>query len=229
MNTEDKIPTTKDASTLKNQQSSHPDYKDEILPLDPEPADTPIEGFDIKLDQEKLKRIDRLVDDYEDLIASRIDQAYVQETTWSEKLADKIALFGGSWRFISIFGISLIAWILWNTFPLDTNLHFDPAPFILLNLLLSLLAAFQAPIIMMSQNRQAARDKRESIIDFAINYKSEFEINDIQTQLTVIRKQLKKMDRKLSHIETVQSVVSESSNDNITEAPTKSKSQKSKK
>lgn len=149
-----------------------------------------IEGFDIELNAERLKRIDRLVDDYEGLIASRIDHEYIRETSWSEKLADKIALFGGSWRFITIFGTILILWIFWNMLALTKAFHFDPSPFILLNLCLSLLAAFQAPIIMMSQNRQAARDKRESLIDFAINYKSEQEIDDIQVQLRTIKAQL---------------------------------------
>jgi uncharacterized membrane protein len=73
--------------------------------------------------------------------------------------------------------------MVWNTLTFTKALHFDPAPFILLNLILSFTAAFQAPIIMMSQNRQAARDKREAMTNFAINYKAEQEINDIQGHL----------------------------------------------
>lgn len=98
----------------------------------------------------------------------RINDDYLKTTTVSDRLADRIAAFGGSWKFIILFGIFLFAWIVWNT--LQLTRHFDAPPFILLNLLLSFLAAFQAPLILMSQNRQASRDKHEAIIDFAINF-----------------------------------------------------------
>lgn len=164
--------------------------------------ETPLEidGFDIELNEEKLQRIDRLVDDYENLISNRIDQAYIEETTWANKLADRIALFGGSWNFIVLFFLFLFVWITWNLVPVLADYRFDPNPFILLNLLLSLLAAFQAPIIMMSQNRQAARDKRESIIDFAINYKSEYEINEMQARLAQISERLDEISLALNEI-----------------------------
>src|SRR5207253_884715 len=74
-------------------------------------------------------------------------------------------------------------WVILNSLAFTKIIHFDEPPFILLNLLLSFLAGFQAPIIMMSQNRQSARDKKEAIIDFAINYKAEQEIDDIQVHL----------------------------------------------
>ncbi|WP_258171359.1 DUF1003 domain-containing protein [Paenibacillus sp. R14(2021)] len=107
-------------------------------------------------------------------------------TTFSDRLADHIAKFGGSWTFIGYFCALLAAWMVWNTIPFIKSAHFDEPPFILLNLCLSFLAAFQAPIIMMSQNRQNARDKHESVIDFAINYKAEQEIDDIQNHLHLI-------------------------------------------
>lgn len=141
-----------------------------------------IQGFDIELNSEKLRRIDRLVDNYESSIMARLDNEYVSNTKWSDRLADKIASFGGSWKFIIIFSVFLAVWIISNTLPF-INPHFDPHPFILLNLCLSFIAAFQAPVIMMSQNRQASRDKHESLIDFAINYKSEQEVNDMQRHL----------------------------------------------
>lgn len=127
------------------------------------------------------KRIQRIIDEYESSITKHLNEEYIRNTKWSDRLADKMAAFGGSWRFIIIFGMFLAAWMTWNT--VSGTLHFDPKPFILLNLVLSFIAAFQAPVIMMSQNRQENRDKHESLIDFAINYKAEIEINDIQGHL----------------------------------------------
>lgn len=135
---------------------------------------------DINCDQ-VTKRIERIVESYENRIIKRINDEYQIQTKWSDRLADKIASFGGSWGFISLFAIFLALWMSWNT--LWFTKHFDGPPFILLNLILSFIAAFQAPIIMMSQNRHAARDKHEAIIDFAINYKAEQEIDDIQSHL----------------------------------------------
>ncbi|MBO7744522.1 DUF1003 domain-containing protein [Paenibacillus sp. MWE-103] len=142
-----------------------------------------IQGFDIELSEKNAQRIDGLVDDYEKSILSRVDEEYTTNTTFSGRLADRIASLGGSWTFIGYFGAALVAWMIWNSLPFIKPLHFDEPPFILLNLCLSFLAAFQAPIIMMSQNRQNARDKHESLIDFAINYKAEQEIDDIQSHL----------------------------------------------
>ncbi|WP_409346187.1 DUF1003 domain-containing protein [Paenibacillus sp. MBLB4367] len=129
------------------------------------------------------ERINTLVDEFENHIHAHINEEYSKSTKWPDKLADRIASFGGSWRFIIIFFTLLALWIIVNTLSFTKVLHFDEAPFILLNLVLSFLAGFQAPIIMMSQNRQAARDKRESVIDFAINYKAEHEIDDMQGHL----------------------------------------------
>jgi len=151
-----------------------------------------IHGFGIELNKEKLTRIDRMVESYEKRVAARLDEEYEVQTRRSDRVADKVAAFGGSWAFIIIFACFLLSWVLVNVLPFITT-HFDPKPFILLNLILSFIAAFQAPIIMMSQNRQAARDKHESIIDFAINYKAEQEIDDMQ-------KHLHRMEMELSEI-----------------------------
>ncbi|NBD24799.1 DUF1003 domain-containing protein [Paenibacillus glycinis] len=142
-----------------------------------------IQGFDIELSEKNAQRIDRLVDDFEKSILNRVDEEYSVNATFSDRLADNIARFGGSWTFIGFFGALLVIWMIWNSLPFIKPLHYDEPPFILLNLCLSFLAAFQAPIIMMSQNRQNARDKHESVIDFAINYKAEQEIDDIQSHL----------------------------------------------
>lgn len=155
-----------------------------------------IQGFDIELNKKKLSRIDSLVQNYEKKVAARLDQEYEHETKLSDRVADKVAAFGGSWTFIIIFALFLISWILINVLPI-LPFHFDPHPFILLNLILSFIAAFQAPIIMMSQNRQATRDKHESVIDFAINYKAEQEADDMQAHLHRMEKELSEIKQML--------------------------------
>ena len=153
---------------------------------------TTIRGYGLELNDDRLSRIDQMVQSYENRVAARLDEDYEQHTRRSDRVADKVAAFGGSWTFIIIFACFLLVWITINLLPF-LGMQFDPKPFILLNLILSFIAAFQAPIIMMSQNRQAARDKHESIIDFAINYKAEQEIDDMQ-------KHLHRMEAELAEI-----------------------------
>jgi len=129
------------------------------------------------------ERIDKIVDEYNTHILSQLKAQNSRETTFSDHLADKFALFAGSWKFIILFSAFLALWMVWNTISLTKVAHFDTAPFILLNLILSFTAAFQAPFIIMSQNRQAIRDKHEAVIDFSINYKAELEIDDMQKHL----------------------------------------------
>lgn len=142
------------------------------------------------INKNHAQRIDRLVSEYESNILKQLNAQYTRQTTKADRLADKIAAFGGSWKFIIAFASFLFLWLLWNTISLTAIAHFDSPPFILLNLILSFIAAFQAPIIMMSQNRQAARDKHEALIDFSINYKAELEIDDMQSHLHRIEKQV---------------------------------------
>lgn len=105
-----------------------------------------------------------------------------QEITFGQKLADKVAEFGGSWGFIIFFMSFLVVWILLNVFWLS-NHGFDPYPFILLNLILSCIAAIQAPVIMMSQNRQEEKDRERSKKDYKINLKSELEIRELHEKI----------------------------------------------
>ena len=105
-----------------------------------------------------------------------------QEITFGQKLADKVAEFGGSWGFIIFFMTFLVAWILLNVFWLSHH-GFDPYPFILLNLILSCIAAIQAPVIMMSQNRQEEKDRERSKKDYKINLKSELEIRELHEKI----------------------------------------------
>jgi len=102
--------------------------------------------------------------------------------TLGQKLADKVASFGGSWTFISSFGVFLVIWIICNFYFLS-NKGFDPYPFILLNLILSCIAALQAPIIMMSQNRQEEKDRERAKMDYMINIKSELEIRTLHEKI----------------------------------------------
>ena len=105
-----------------------------------------------------------------------------QEITFVQKLADKVAEFGGSWGFIIFFMTFLFAWIFLNVFWLS-NHGFDPYPFILLNLILSCIAAIQAPVIMMSQNRQEEKDRERAKKDYMINLKSELEIRMLDDKI----------------------------------------------
>jgi uncharacterized membrane protein len=115
-------------------------------------------------------------------LAQDVESTLQQKLTLGERLADKIAGFGGSWAFILSFGGFILVWVLLNTLVLIMR-PFDPYPFILLNLFLSCLAAIQAPIIMMSQNRQEARDRLRSENDFRVNLKAELEIRHLHEKL----------------------------------------------
>jgi uncharacterized membrane protein len=118
---------------------------------------------------------------------TNLNQVFEQRMTWGERIADGVAAFGGSWKFIGIFVAAMAAWIVWNV---RTQQPVDPFPFILLNLLLSCLAALQAPIIMMSQNRQAARDRLEAHQDFEVNVQAEAEVAELHAKIDRLEKLL---------------------------------------
>lgn len=105
--------------------------------------------------------------------------------SFGERLADRVASFGGSWTFLILFTIVLVTWVGLNSVLLARA--FDPYPYILLNLLLSMIAAVQAPIIMMSQNRQAAKDRLQATHDYEVNLKAEIEIMSLHEKLDEIR------------------------------------------
>lgn len=106
----------------------------------------------------------------------------LKSISFADKLSDKIASFGGSWTFIIIFLSTILVWIMINAF-IFMNKRFDPYPFILLNLVLSCIAAIQAPVIMMSQNRQEEKDRARSIQDFTVNLKAELELQQLNIKL----------------------------------------------
>ncbi len=105
--------------------------------------------------------------------------------TFGERLADRVASFGGSWTFMIIFAGVLLFWVALNSLMLSQG--FDPYPYILLNLFLSMLASIQAPIIMMSQNRQAAKDRLDAAHDYEVNLKAEIEIMALHEKLDEMR------------------------------------------
>ncbi|GJE59124.1 hypothetical protein MPOCJGCO_1211 [Methylobacterium trifolii] len=116
------------------------------------------------------------------------DRVFTETQTVGERLADRVARFGGSWSFILIFSGMLLAWVFGNTLVLARfNGGFDPYPYIFLNLILSMVAALQAPVILMSQNRQAARDRLAANLDYEVNLKSEIEIMSLHDKLDRIR------------------------------------------
>jgi uncharacterized membrane protein len=117
-----------------------------------------------------------------ELFASNMNQEYDATLTFGELMADRIAEFGGSWGFILVFGVVIASWIGINSAALFSK-PFDPYPFILLNLLLSCLAAIQAPVIMMSQNRQEARDRLRAEHDYQINLKAELEVRNLHEKM----------------------------------------------
>ena len=123
-----------------------------------------------------------------DLLSKNVDAEFERKWSLGERLADRIASFGGSWTFLICFGAFLALWILMNAVVLAVHPP-DPYPFILLNLLLSCLAAIQAPIIMMSQNRQETKDRLRSQHDYQVNLKAELEIRHLHD----------KVDHLLSH------------------------------
>lgn len=122
-----------------------------------------------------------------------------EKYTIGQRAADAIAKFAGSWSFIFAFTGVLILWMLVNT--LLAAKAFDPYPFILLNLVLSCVAAIQAPLIMMSQNRQEAKDRQRAENDYKINLKSELIIDDLHKKLDLVLENQKKINRRLDKIE----------------------------
>ena len=135
------------------------------------------------LDHDVLESLQR-----HETLSSNVDAEFDKDLTFGDKMADRLATFGGSWKFLIIFGALLLVWIALNSIMLLKK-PFDPYPFILLNLILSCLAAVQAPVIMMSQNRQESKDRLRSQHDYRVNLKAELEIRQLHD----------KIDHLLSH------------------------------
>jgi uncharacterized membrane protein len=121
-------------------------------------------------------------------ISRNAESEYEENLTFGQRLADRIALFGGSWTFILLFLSALAVWVAWNSLaPAGFAAAFDPYPFIFLNLVLSMLAALQAPVIMMSQNRHSAKDRAAAQHDYEVNLKAELEILALHEKVDSLR------------------------------------------
>lgn len=114
-----------------------------------------------------------------------VNEVFDARLTFGERLADRVAAIGGSWSFIIAFSLFMVAWAVLNTVVLARH-AFDPFPFIFLNLVLSMLAALQAPVIMMSQNRQAAKDRLEIRLDYETNLRAEAEIANLHEKVDLL-------------------------------------------
>jgi uncharacterized membrane protein len=135
-----------------------------------------------------------------EILSSDISKQFEKKLTFGERLSDRIAEFGGSWKFLIAFGAVLLIWIAINGVILVTQ-AFDPYPFILLNLILSCLAAVQAPIIMMSQNRAEARDRLRAENDYKVNLKAELEIRHLHEKIDHL---LRRQYNRLFEIQQIQ-------------------------
>ncbi|WP_320814745.1 DUF1003 domain-containing protein [Flavobacterium sp.] len=167
-------------------------------------------------EKEQLAKLQKIVEktiEEEKLMADNLLHEPEEIMSRGQKISDKVASFGGSWKFIILFGVILFLWILFNTLALK-NLEFDPYPFILMNLILSCIAALQAPIIMMSQNRQEEKDRKRNENDYLINLKSELELRSLHQKVDLLLEEqiqiliksqseqlemLKKLQKKLDH------------------------------
>jgi len=127
--------------------------------------------------QDKIRRGER--------VSKNIHVIHLEQLTFGQRVSDKLADVAGSWRFIFAFGVVLGVWVLLNTVALIH--HWDKYPYILLNLILSMLAAIQAPVIMMSQNRQEDRDRIRAEHDYEVNLKAELEIQELDKKLDGLR------------------------------------------
>jgi uncharacterized membrane protein len=165
-------------------------------------------------ENEHLDKLHQIVKDTlkaEQLIIHNLLHPPMEILTQGQKISDKVARFGGSWKFIILFGVVLTLWIVFNAVAVGIY-KFDPYPFILMNLILSCIAALQAPVIMMSQNRQEEKDRMRSENDYLINLKAEMQIRSLNQKIDVLLEEqiktlfetqekqfalLKEIDRKL--------------------------------
>jgi uncharacterized membrane protein len=139
-------------------------------------------------ENEQIRKLHQIVADAireEKLIIANLLNPPKEILTAGQKVSDKVARFGGSWKFIILFSIVLAVWIIFNVLAIG-KYKFDPYPFILMNLVLSCIAAMQAPIIMMSQNRQEEKDRMNSENDYLINLKAEMQIRSLHQKMDLL-------------------------------------------
>jgi len=143
--------------------------------------------------KEQLSKLQEIVQksiDEQKLVVESLLNEPQEVLTTGQKISDKVAKFGGSWRFIISFSVILFVWILFNSIAAN---KFDPFPFILMNLVLSTIAALQAPVIMMSQNRTEERDRKRNENDYIINLKAELQVRSLNEKIDLMQKEQMKI------------------------------------
>jgi uncharacterized membrane protein len=141
----------------------------------------------LQTENEQLKKLNSIVlnaIEEEKLISQKLYDTEDKNMPFANKIADSVAAFGGSWKFIILFMVILVIWVILNIIFLRRP--FDPYPFILLNLFLSAIAAIQAPVIMMSQNRKEDRDRKRAASDYLINLKAEIEVRNLHQKIDLL-------------------------------------------
>lgn len=161
-------------------------------------------------EEEQLKKLQDIVTSTiqeEELVIQNLLNPPSEVLSRGQRISDKVARFGGSWKFIISFILVLVVWILYNILSPKPD-TFDPYPFILLNLVLSCIAAIQAPIIMMSQNRQEEKDRKRAENDYLINMKAELEIRSLQQKIDLLQQQQIKAlyDMQLEQLEQLKDI-----------------------
>jgi uncharacterized membrane protein len=156
----------------------------------------------LAIENEQLQKLNKIVlkaIEEEKLLSDKLSEFEDKGVSFASRVADKVAKFGGSWMFIVSFVILMLLWMVVNTFLLKRP--FDTYPFILLNLLLSTVAAIQAPIILMSQNRTEEKDRQRAVNDYLVNLKAEIEIRNIHQKLDLL---ISEQMKTLFEIQSVQ-------------------------
>ena len=172
----------------------------------------------LRTEDEQLQKLNTIVVnaiEEEKLLSEKLLEFEEKNPPFTSRLADKVASFGGSWKFILFFIFLMLVWIAINIYLLRRP--FDPYPFILLNLLLSTIAALQAPVIMMSQNRKEEKDRQRAINDYLVNLKAEIEVRNVHSKLDLlIAEQMKTLfeiqKAQMDMMEDIKMIVSSSPN-----------------
>ncbi|AFK02166.1 protein of unknown function DUF1003 [Emticicia oligotrophica DSM 17448] len=173
-------------------------------------------------EQEQLQKLHHIVEQTikeEQLIVNNLQNPPKEILSRGQEISDKVARFGGSWKFIISFAVLLSIWIIVNAI-IPEEYRFDPYPFILMNLVLSCIAALQAPIIMMSQNRQEEKDRMRSENDYLVNLKAEIEIRSLHQKIDLL---LEDQIKTLFETQAKQFMLLEEINNRLNEHLTKNK------
>jgi uncharacterized membrane protein len=158
----------------------------------------------------KLRHIVQKSIDEEKLVVENLLNEPKEMLTRGQSISDKVARFGGSWSFILSFSAILFAWIVFNTYA-SASRRFDPYPFILMNLVLSTIAALQAPVIMMSQNRKEEKDRKRNENDYMINLKAELHVRSLHQKIDLMQKEQMKVlyETQAKQLELLESIKEE--------------------